>query len=285
MNKLLSLVPNLGGAPRVQRRRIFLVVFVAMFAPCTNLQPGANAAQQQQQAQPPEWTTQLTRQLQQECQEDHNGRSCFSLPIGGKVLDLVPLGEVSEGEKAQFWARWEGILQPEHFPKKPTNVIWRKLLLTKVSWAPRKADATGWGPPTADWICAKWDEGGHSFVAIGNGITVKLKGPERITYRHPRQDEVPEGDKDLIIESQIDKPGLYNLLLTLFKIPWQSEEEFVIRWPLVNRNPDRLQIRSLRLHREPEPPHWREWFDDFTFDLSGTDPQYLTFGFWVPPKR
>lgn len=279
-------MPSLKGEIRFRALLLKLLFAgqVATFANTASAQPAAKEA-----PQPPtqlsEWSTQLMRQVQRECQEDTSASraSCFDVPIGGKVLDLVTVGEVSDAEKLRFWARWEAIIQPEHFPQNPGKVAWRKLLLTKVAWAPRNPETKTWGPPNADWICARWEEGGRSFVAIENSITIKRTGDDRIAYRHPERGESQDGST-FIIESQIDKPKLFDLLLTLFKVPWQSEKEFVVRWGMANRNPDSLKIRSARFHKELEPPHWREWFDEFSFDLSGDDPQYLTFGFLVSPK-
>jgi hypothetical protein len=198
---------------------------------------------------------------------------------------LVPVADVTEAEKARFLAGWEGILQPEYFPKGPPAVIaWRKLQLTKVDWAPPKPDTKGWGPPQTDWICAKWDVDGKPVVAINKTITFRFDGPNRLRYRHPTQEEVGTRANTYIVETQIDKPELLNILITAFQVPWQELTDFLVRWSLAAPSPDSLRIRSARFNKEEQPPDWREWFDDFSFELSGDDPQYLTFGFLVPPK-
>jgi hypothetical protein len=233
-----------------------------------------------------EWTVRLRRELERSCQEaaGPGQRGCFDTEIGGKILNLVPLGEVNENDKARFWSRWNGILQPEYFPRDAAKVAWSKVLLTQVRWAPRPPDARSWRPPTSDWVCARWEAGGRTLVGIEHTLTVALTGAERISYRHPARDEVHTDAKIIILESQIDKPGLLNLLITLFRIPWQGEMDFVVRWSLASPGPNSLRIRSTRFHQEADPPHWREWHDDFSFELSGDDPQYLSFGFRAGPR-
>src|SRR5258706_70310 len=107
-------------------------------------------------------------------------------------------------------------------------------------------------PDAASRVVESTDE------AAAATVPGRCRRADRIAYQHPEKGEAQDGNT-FIVESQIDKPELFNLLLTLFKIPWQSDKDFVVRWGLANRNPDSLKIRSLRLHREPEPPHWQEW--------------------------
>ncbi len=232
----------------------------------------------------PDWSSELRRKLEVACQAAAaNGQNCFDIPLGGKVLDLVPVGEVADAEKSQLRAFWEKILQPEYLPQDPARITWRKLQLTRIAWQPAKAGTKGWGPPKADWVCARWEVAGRPVVAINQTITLQFAGSQRLRYRHPTREEVGLEASSYIVEKQIDKPALLNILISAFRVPWLANSDFVVRWSMA-QSPDSLKIRSTKFHLEPEPPAWRDWYDDIAFDLLGEDPQYLTFGFWVPPK-
>lgn len=233
----------------------------------------------------PGWSYELRRKLEKQCQvPSADGSSCFKLPIGANVMDLVPVGEVTDADKSQSRAFWEKILQPEFLPPDPAKVIWRKLQLTKVAWPPAKPDVKGWSPPRSDWVCARWDVAGRPVVAIDQSITLQFAGSDRLRYRHPTREEVGSMATSYLIETQIDKPALLNMLISVFRVPWLTDTDFVVRWSLNSQGPDSLKIRSANFQREADPPAWRDWYDEMAFEIVDGDPQYLTFSFWLPPK-
>jgi hypothetical protein len=235
----------------------------------------------------PEWTNALKRQLEKQCIEGlAKGPSCFEVPIGGRVNDFVPVGEISESEKSGLLAGWGKALQPEYLPQDRSKITWRKLLLTQVAWQPAKPGSRSWGPPREDWFCATWMVDGRPVVVVNQNISVTLTGPDRISYRPPTREEVGTMATSYILQTQMDKPALLNLLLSVFRVPWQSEEDFVVRWPLASPGPHSLRVLSARFHKESEsnPEAWREWFDEMIFEIEGADPQFITFGIWKFPS-
>ena len=233
----------------------------------------------------PEWTIALKRQLEKQCVEGlAKGPSCFEVPIGGKVSELVQVSEVSDPEKSRLLAGWGKILQPEYIPQDPKKITWRKLLLTQVAWQPARPGAKTWGPPREDWTCAKWTVDGRPVVVINHNITIKLTGTDRIPYRPPTLEEVGTMVTTYVIETQMDKPALLNLLLCVFRVPWQGDSEFVVVWPLGTPGPHSLRLFSEKFHKEPDPAEaHREWYDEMIFEIEGDDPQFLTFGLWKFP--
>ncbi len=230
----------------------------------------------------PEWTNARKRELEQRCIGFTKAPSCFEVPTGGRLGDLVPVGEVSESEKTRLLAGWGKVLQVEYIPQDRKKITWRKLLLTQVAWQPANPGAKSWGPPRQDWVCAKWMVDGRPVVIINERISLKLTGADGIPYRHPTREEAGSMATSYIIETQIDKPALLNLLLSVLRVPWQSDEEFVVRWPLASPGPQSLRILSARFHKESEsdPEAPREWYDEMIFEIEGDDPQFITFGVW-----
>lgn len=245
--------------------------------------PPEQSPQTEKAEKRPAWTSALKGDLKKQCIAGlAKGPSCFEVPIGGKVSDLVPVGEVSEPEKTRLLAVWGKVLQTEYIPQDRNKVTWRKLQLTQVAWQPANPGSKTWGPPRGDWVCAKWIVDGQPVVVINDTISLTLPGPHRITYRHPTREEVGTIATSYIIETQIDKPALLNLLLSVFRVPWQNEEDFVVRWALSSPGPHSLRILTARFHRESEqnPEAWREWYDELIFEIVGDDPQFITFGLW-----
>ncbi len=225
-------------------------------------------------------------------QQKLNKQSCFDVPIGGKIGELVPVGEVSGAEKTGLKKSWEQVLRPAFLPPKPENISWRKVLWSQVPWAPKRQHAKDSSPSTADGIAARWTVSGqeitlegytHALAKVNSfTVSVRLVGDNQIRFRYPTHEETRSQFKMPmpLFDTQIDRVRLYEVLSQILWLPWKSIDDFVIEWSLSAVSAGHLNVRT------PWKENWSRpawWYDSMSLQIAGSDPQIVTVGIIVLP--
>jgi len=257
-----------------------LVCSWATFAPVQSLvqQASSNKNQQIQQAQgtvtQPIWGPQSSDNLYFQCngKSSEKTKSCFDVPIGEKINELIPVRDVSESEKITLRTHWQKVLPPASQPSDEKQIQWRKLALTEVPWRPARPHSKDASPTTNDWILAKWTSIGLMLIADQYSIGIQIPPDGHIDFNYPSAVVSEPGARNIV--ARFDKQPMFNILTKVFAISWNSVDDFDVYCDPSPFREANLSIMS-KSHSEPAEPSASNWFGHFVIELRGNEPQVL----------